>query len=119
MTWGFKQNMTATEMKVRLTAKEGVLLAATLLLAPILVAELFGVAEMRRAFTDTSPEMPQFADLLVAVASATAIIVLRLVLTAVFAPVGRLVLAPAKRQADRVERFATVLFKFTCVVVGP
>lgn len=112
-----------TEMKLLLSAKESLLLVLTLLLVPILIAELFGVSRMRSAFpavsegeSEDGEAMPRFSDLLVSAASAVAIIGLRLVLSAAFKPLGRRLLSPDKRShSDRVERFATVLFKFLYV----
>lgn len=106
-----------TEMRLLLSAKESLLLLMTLLLVPILVAELFGVSRMRSAFPDAHGDaMPQFADLLVSVATAVVIVGLRLALTAAFKPLGRCLLSPDKRShPDRVERFATVLFKLLYV----
>jgi hypothetical protein len=110
-----------TEMRVLLSAKESLLLLMTVLLVPILVAELFGVSRMRSAFPDADPQgdaMPHFADLLVSVATAVVIVGLRLALTAAFKPLGRCLLSPDKRShPDRVERFATVLFKLLYVSV--
>lgn len=111
--------MAATEMKLVLSAKERLLLLLTLLLVPILVAELFGVSRMREAFpaelSGLQEPMPELTDLLLAVGSAAVIVGLRLALSAAFKPLARSLLAPEKRvHADRVERFATVLFKFLC-----
>ncbi|KAG7384404.1 Ceramide synthase 6 [Phytophthora boehmeriae] len=106
----------ATEMKVLLSAKEYVLVALTVTLVPIVLAELFGVAQMRAAIPEfqTDPDMPHISEWLVGVAFAFVIIALRFAFLAVFKPIGRRVLSPAKRlREDRVDRFATVLFKFT------
>jgi hypothetical protein len=109
----------ATEMRLRFNTKERVLLGMTLLLAPIFFSEIYGVSVMRQrpAFhSEIAADMPQFADLWVAVGVAGVIIALRYVLTKMFQPLGRLVLAPNKRSnPERVARFATVLFKFLCV----
>jgi hypothetical protein len=108
----------ATEMKLRFSAKERVLLVMTLLLAPIFLSEIYGVAVMRArpGFVARYNEMPHFYDLFLALAFSAVILVLRLVLTRAFQPLGRLILSPAKRSnPDRVERFATVLFKFLYV----
>ncbi|KAG6623474.1 LAG1 longevity assurance [Phytophthora cinnamomi] len=108
--------MAATEMKVLLSAKEYVLVALTLTLVPIVLAELFGVAQMRAAIPEfqTNPDMPHISEWLVGIGFALLIIALRFAFLAVAKPLGRRVLSPAKRQhPDRVERFATVLFKFT------
>ncbi|RLN70961.1 hypothetical protein BBJ28_00020115, partial [Nothophytophthora sp. Chile5] len=106
----------ATEMRVLLSAKEYVLVILTLTLVPIVLVELFGVSQMRAAIPEfqTDPNMPQLEDWLVGILFAFAIIGVRFALTAVFKPLGRMVLSPTKRnKEDRVERFATVLFKFT------
>lgn len=100
-------------MKVELNTKEKVLLGLTLALAPIFVCEVYGVKVMREteAFR-TNPAMPQLADLGIGFAIAIAFVAVHYVLVRVFEPIGRLVLAPTKRTQERVERFATVLFKF-------
>ncbi|RLN70959.1 hypothetical protein BBJ28_00020113 [Nothophytophthora sp. Chile5] len=107
----------ATEMKVSLSAKEYVLVAMTLMLVPILLLELMGVSQTRAAnkgFQEGAPGMPQLTDLLVAGAVSALIIVARFALTRAFEPLGRVVLSPNKRvHHDRVQRFATVLFKLS------
>ena len=108
--------MAATEMKVQLSTKELVLLTLTVLLVPIVLAELFGVAQMRAAIPEfqTDPNMPQISEWIIGIGFAFLMIALRFAFLAVAKPIGRRVLAPAKRvRADRVERFATVSFKFT------
>lgn len=106
----------STQMKLHFNTKELVLMGMTLLLAPIFFAEIYGVAVMRRApafLGDRADEMPQFADLLIALALSAVFVGLRLVLTKLFQPLGRVVLSPTKRTSvERVERFSTVLFKF-------
>lgn len=107
--------MAATEMKVLFSAKEYVLVALTLLLVPIVLAELFGVAQMRAAIPEfqTDPDMPHISEWLIGIGFAFVTITLRFAFLAVAKPLGRRVLSPTKRlHADRVERFATVLFKF-------
>ncbi|KAG6942714.1 hypothetical protein JG688_00017962 [Phytophthora aleatoria] len=107
--------MAATEMKVLLSAKEYVLVALTMTLVPIVLAELFGVAQMRAAIPEfqTDPDMPHISEWLIGIGFAFVIIALRFAFMAVAKPLGRRVLSPTKRlHADRVERFATVLFKF-------
>ena len=108
--------MVATEMKVVLSTKEYLLVALTLTLVPIVLVELFGVAQMRAAIPEfqTDPDMPQMREWLIGIGFAFLIIALRLAFTTVAKPIGRYVLSPTKRrQEDRIERFANVLFKFT------
>lgn len=110
--------MATTEMKVQLNVKEIVLVTLTIALVPILAAEMYGVALMRAAIPEfeTDPRMPQVADLAYAVGFALLIVAARYVATSAFKPLGRCILSPSKRiQEGRVERFATVLFKFLCV----
>ncbi|TMW61309.1 hypothetical protein Poli38472_013772 [Pythium oligandrum] len=107
--------MAATQMKLEFNTKERVLLGMTLLLVPILFSQIYGVAVMRaeEPLFQTNPEMPQVADLGIGVGIAFVIVALRYVLSKAFMPIGRRVLSPSKRTSeDRVERFATVLFKF-------
>ncbi|CEG49741.1 longevity-assurance family protein [Plasmopara halstedii] len=107
--------MAATEMKVLLSAKEYVLIALTLTLAPIVLLELYGVTQMRATIPEfqTNPDMPHISEWLIGIGFAFVIIGLRFVFLKIAKPIGRNVLSPTKRiHADRVERFATVLFKF-------
>ncbi|KAG7384403.1 Ceramide synthase 6 [Phytophthora boehmeriae] len=106
----------STEMKVSLSAKEFVLVAMTLTLVPILLLELYGVTHTRnvnQSFTDGTPDMPQLKDLMIAGGVALLIIAARFAAGMLFAPLARVVLSPKKRVIEeRVQRFATVLFKF-------
>lgn len=107
--------MAATEIKKRLSAKEYVLVALTLTLVPIVLVELYGVTQMRATIPEfqTDPEMPHISEWLIGIAFAFIIIALRFAFLEFAKPLGRRVLSPTKRIcADRVERFATVLFKF-------
>ncbi|CAH0489249.1 unnamed protein product [Peronospora farinosa] len=108
--------MAATEMKVLLSTKEYLFVALTLTLVPIVLVELFGVAQMRATIPEfeTDPDMPHISEWLIGIGFAFLIIVLRFAFTAVAKPIGRYVLSPTKRlHEDRVDRFANVLFKFT------
>ncbi|RLN61497.1 hypothetical protein BBJ29_009398 [Phytophthora kernoviae] len=106
----------STEMKVSLSAKEYVLVAMTLTLAPILLLELYGVSHTRinnQAFHDGTPEMPQLKDLLIAGGVSLLLIVTRFAAGVALAPLARVLLSSKKRVIEeRVQRFATVLFKF-------
>ncbi|CAI5711092.1 unnamed protein product [Peronospora destructor] len=108
--------MAATEMKVLLSTKEYLLIALTLTLVPIVLVELFGVAQMRAAIPEfqTDPDMPHISEWLIGIGFAFLIIALRFAFIAVAKPIGCYVLSPTKRlHEDRIERFANVLFKFT------
>lgn len=104
----------ATKMKLRLSAKEGVLVGLTATLVPIVLVEIYAVAEMRHAIPEVEddPDMPHARDLLIGLGFALVIIALRRLMTAALKPVGRLLLAPKKQSEDRLQRFGTVLFKF-------
>uniref|UniRef100_A0AAV1TR36 TLC domain-containing protein n=1 Tax=Peronospora matthiolae TaxID=2874970 RepID=A0AAV1TR36_9STRA len=103
-------------MKDMLSVKDCVLVAMTLMLVPILLIELFGVAMVRKnmeAFQNDAPGMPRFTELLIGGAVSLLLIGVRLTAVKALLPLGRAVLSPQKRVVeDRVLRFATVLFKF-------
>ncbi|TDH67484.1 hypothetical protein CCR75_008570 [Bremia lactucae] len=102
-------------MKMSLGAKEYGLIFMTLLLAPILVLELNGVFHERNtseAFLSGTPGMPQYTDLLLSGVISSALIAVRFASANIFASLARVVLSPKKRLVkDRVDRFASVLFK--------
>lgn len=103
--------------KTVLDGEEYVMLALMAALVPILCVEMFGVSAMRAAFPHhLVDDMPKPADLALSLATAAVIITLRFYLTEIFKPVGRRWLSPRHRELDdRVQRFATVFFKFLYV----
>lgn len=114
-----KHSGMATEMRMVLSAKEYVLVGLTLLLIPTYIGQAIGIYEIRQLFhEDKFEHMPQPVDCLIGLSWAFVIMAARYVLTKAFMPLGRMVLSPKKRiNVDRVERFATVLFKFLYFVV--
>lgn len=108
-------------MKVSLSLVEYALVVMILMLVPILFLELVGVGQMRsinKAFHDDTEGMPQLADLRIGGAVSLLLIGVRLVAIKTFSPLARIVLSPKKRVVEeRVQRFATVLFKFMYVIL--
>lgn len=99
------------------SAEELVMVALTVTLVPLCYVELFGVSAMRAAFPRVD-NMPKASDLALSIATAAVIVALRFYLTETFKPVGRRWLSPRNRVVeDRVERFATVFFKFLCALL--
>ncbi|TMW60938.1 hypothetical protein Poli38472_000980 [Pythium oligandrum] len=84
----------------------------TITLVPMFWCEVRGVTEMREhpALRNT-PDMPQVADLWIAVVMALGIIAVRYVLVRALEPVSRAILPPHLRDsAFRIDRLATSLF---------
>jgi hypothetical protein len=105
----------ATEMRFVMSTKENALVFMTFLLIPCFVLGFMGMSRMRAASEqfETNPDMPQVKDLLYAFSFSFCIIFLRYYSTKMLKPVSRLILSPEKRtNEERVDRFATVAFKF-------
>ena len=105
----------STEMRIRLSVKEYVLVVMTLTLLPILLVELYGISLARinnKAFQDDTPGMPQFTDLLIGGAVSLMLMGVRCITGKAFLPLGKAVLSPQKRVVEvRVHRFTAVSFK--------
>jgi hypothetical protein len=107
--------------KAALGMEEYVMVALTVTLVPLCYVELFGVSAMRAAFPrdpEMAASMPKPSDMGLSIATAAVIVALRFYLTEAFMPLGRRWLSPRNRVLeDRVQRFATVFFKFSFYVV--